>query len=300
MMLVCAQRVGLVSAMLSVPKRCVDGRIRLECLRGSRGVGDCRIRNAVEGKFVGKATGRNSMQRQEWETMTVRRTMPSATDDVAGLSWKGFMMMAGIVVSTIWEGPVYAIEANPVVDLSEGLETPVQLIYLLTLLGFLVVGAFLVVRQVLIRRELEEAAKVLGDRVRSGEATCEDHFELGVILLRKKLFTQATKSLERALKEWEGEEEELAQVHNALGYAYFNLEKLDKSVKEYREAVRLQPGYVTAWNNLGDALEKLRQFESALEAYEEALAFAPDNKIAQSRADFCRTRVQRTSGVKTR
>lgn len=33
-------------------------------------------------------------------------------------------------------------------DLSEGLETPVQLIYLLTLLGFLVVGAYLVVRQV--------------------------------------------------------------------------------------------------------------------------------------------------------
>lgn len=32
--------------------------------------------------------------------------------------------------------------------LSDGLEAPVQLLYLLTLLGFLVVGAFLVVRQV--------------------------------------------------------------------------------------------------------------------------------------------------------
>ena len=37
---------------------------------------------------------------------------------------------------------------QPVLDLAEGLETPVQLIYLLTLLGFLVVGAYLVVRQV--------------------------------------------------------------------------------------------------------------------------------------------------------
>ena len=36
----------------------------------------------------------------------------------------------------------------PLGDLSEGLETPVQLIYLVTLLGFLVVGAYLVVRQV--------------------------------------------------------------------------------------------------------------------------------------------------------
>lgn len=39
--------------------------------------------------------------------------------------------------------------AGPAVGgLADGLEAPVQLLYLLTLLGFLVVGAFLVVRQV--------------------------------------------------------------------------------------------------------------------------------------------------------
>lgn len=38
---------------------------------------------------------------------------------------------------------------NPVLgELAEGLETPVQALYLVTLLGFLVVGAYLVVRQV--------------------------------------------------------------------------------------------------------------------------------------------------------
>ena len=30
--------------------------------------------------------------------------------------------------------------------------------------------------------------------------TCRDYFELGVILLRKKLYTQATKNLEKAKK----------------------------------------------------------------------------------------------------
>ena len=164
-------------------------------------------------------------------------------------------------------------------DFSEGLETPVQAIYLVTLLGFLVVGAYLVVRQVLIRRELEDAAKSLGDRIRSGNASSEvisidkreiqsqycfascrskdlqsrapcisyhsscalrqawkltdihefsrgilaeersqpplflqETFELGVILLRKKLFTQAVKNLEKARKSWDGEPDELAQV----------------------------------------------------------------------------------------
>lgn len=97
-------------------------------------------------------------------------------------------------------------------DLAEGLEAPVQLLYLGLLLSFLAVGAYLVVRQVLIRRELEEAAKVLGERVRTGEAVAEDYFELGVILLRKKLYTQATRNLEKAKKAWDGEPEELAQV----------------------------------------------------------------------------------------
>ncbi len=40
------------------------------------------------------------------------------------------------------------IQPAQVADLAEGLEAPVQLVYLVTLLGFLVVGAYLVVRQV--------------------------------------------------------------------------------------------------------------------------------------------------------
>ena len=40
----------------------------------------------------------------------------------------------------------------------------------------------------------------------------QEYFELGVILLRKKLYTQATKNLEKAKKAWSGEPEELAQV----------------------------------------------------------------------------------------
>lgn len=42
----------------------------------------------------------------------------------------------------------------PTAELAEGLEAPVQLLYLATLLGFLAVGAYLVVRQVGIDLEL--------------------------------------------------------------------------------------------------------------------------------------------------
>lgn len=175
--------------------------------------------------------------------------------------------------------------------MSEGLETPIQLIYLLTLLAFLAGGAFLVVRQVLIRRELDEGAKALGERIRTNEASCEDYFELGVILTRKRLYTQATKNLEKAKKVWDGEESELAQVHNALGFCYLNMERVEDAVKEYEKAVELQPGYVTAWNNLGDAYERNKSWRKALEAYKEALTYAPENQIAKQRIEFCGQRV---------
>ena len=58
-------------------------------------------------------------------------------------------------------------------DLAEGLEEPVQLLYIVTLLGFAAFGAYLTIRQVLVRRDLEEAAKVLGERIRSGDGNSE-------------------------------------------------------------------------------------------------------------------------------
>jgi tetratricopeptide (TPR) repeat protein len=188
----------------------------------------------------------------------------------------------------------------PLWMVAEGLEAPVQLVYLTTLLGFLAVGAFVVTRQVLVKRELEEAAKVLGERVRNQEATAEDYYELGVILLRKKLFTQANANLKKSLKNWDeetGDEEIKAQVHNALGYSYFNLDRFEDAIAQYKKAVELQPGYLTAWNNLGDVMEKQKKYREALSAYQEVLGLDPSNVVAKERASYCKTRVDRAQGL---
>lgn len=50
-------------------------------------------------------------------------------------------------------------------------------------------------------------------------------------------------------------------MHNALGFAYFNMQRTELALKNYRKAVELQPGYVTAWNNLGDAYEKAKDLD---------------------------------------
>lgn len=87
-----------------------------------------------------------------------------------------------------------------------------QAAYLLLLLGILGFAAVTVGRQLLIRREMDQTLKVLGERVRTGEAMSEDYFELGVVLARKRLYTQALKNYSKAVKLWDGESSELAQV----------------------------------------------------------------------------------------
>lgn len=73
--------------------------------------------------------------------------------------------------------------------------------------------------------------------------------------------------------------------------------KLDKGIAQFETAVKLQPGYVTAWNNLGDAYEKKKDFTAALKAFEEVLLFDPNNKVARPRRDFLKDKVKMLRGV---
>ncbi|KAL3695927.1 hypothetical protein R1sor_010003 [Riccia sorocarpa] len=177
------------------------------------------------------------------------------------------------------------------------LEAGVQLIYLGALIILLGVGSFLVVRQVLIKRELETAAKDLQERVRSGDASSLEYFELGAVMLRKKYYQLANKYLDQAIKKWDDSEQDLAQVYNALGFSYFSDGKIEKAIAQYEKAVQLQPGYVIAWNNLADAYENQKEYLKALKAYEQALQLDPKNKVASAGRELMKTRVDRFQGI---
>ena len=177
-----------------------------------------------------------------------------------------------------------------IAEVADGLEGGIQAIYLGSLLAILGFAGFIIVRQVFIRRELDDAAKKMGERIRAGDASAEEYFEMGSIMLRKKVFTQAVRNLKLAAQMWEGDKEDLAQIHNALGFGYLSTDKLDEAIVEFNKAVELTPGYVTAWNNLGDTLEQKKEFKGAIEAYEESLSLAPGNKIAETRLEEIRRR----------
>lgn len=72
---------------------------------------------------------------------------------------------------------------------------------------------------------------------------------------------------------------------------------LDKGITQFETAVKLQPGYVTAWNNLGDAYDQKKDLKAALKAFEEVLLFDPNNRVARPRVDALRDRVNMYKGV---
>eukprot|EP00898_Chlorokybus_atmophyticus_P001924 jgi/Chlat1/2732/Chrsp182S02890 len=175
----------------------------------------------------------------------------------------------------------------------DAIEFSVQIVYLLALLAFLATGSFLVVRQVLIRRELETTAKDLQERARKGECSAGEYFDLGAVMLRKKYYFLAIKYLDQAIDKWDGDPAELSRVYNALGFAHFQSQELKEARSCYERALEADDTYVTAWNNLGDVFEKSKEYREALRCYRQALSFDESNPIAKGRLADMETKVQR-------
>ena len=179
--------------------------------------------------------------------------------------------------------------------------TSYLLVYLSFLLLLLGIAAFFVVRQVFKTRRIESTLSRLQRKLTSQTGTAQEYYELGSLLLDKKLFAQASLYLQQALKTLNKEVDNIEEadnaaiIYNALGYAYFAQEQFDLAIKQYKLALKAQPGYVTALNNLGHSYEKKQQIKQALEIYEEALQLDASNATAKRRADSLRKRVPATS-----
>ncbi|KAL0928228.1 hypothetical protein M5K25_000100 [Dendrobium thyrsiflorum] len=114
------------------------------------------------------------------------------------------------------------VKTDMVYEIGELFELGIQLSYLLILLGLLGLGTFFVIRQVLVRRELDLSAKELQEQVRSGDATATEYFELGAVMLRRKFYPAATKFLQQAIEKWDRDDQDLAQVAS-IGYLRWHI-----------------------------------------------------------------------------
>ncbi len=165
--------------------------------------------------------------------------------------------------------------------------------YISTLLVLLAGAAFFVLRQVLRTRSTEGTLSRLQRMISQGQATAQTFYELATIYLDKKMFAQAVGTLQQALKAQNDdlEPEQLALIYNALGYGYVGQEQYDLAIRQYKEAIKLNDQYVTAWNNLGFAYERKQLDQPALDAYENALKINAKNDTANRRAKSLRKRI---------
>merc|ERR1712224_713284 len=128
--------------------------------------------------------------------------------------------------------------------------------------------------------------KAIGEKVGSENIDPNDYFEFGAVLARKKLYIQATSNYEKCVTQWNREDFELAQVYNALGYAYLKLSRIERAITAFIKAVNLQPGYVLVWNNLGNVFEKKQDIRKAFRCYNETLNYNPKNAVALRKTKF--------------
>jgi tetratricopeptide (TPR) repeat protein len=175
------------------------------------------------------------------------------------------------------------------------MENTLPIIYLFVLLVLLGAAGWGVVRQVLRTRKIETSLSELEKKLKQERGTVQEYYELGSIYSDKKLFVQAIQLFQKALKGSDADEENLAPVHNALGFAYFAQEQYDLAIRHYKEALKPNPEYVTALNNLGHAYERKKLTAQALETYEQALKYEPNNAIAKRRAESLRKRLVTSS-----
>lgn len=170
------------------------------------------------------------------------------------------------------------------------------LIYISALLAILFFAAVFILREVIKTRRQESTLSCLQNKLKQQPGTAKEYYQLGSLYLDKKLFVQSINLFKKALKADKNlEAENIALIHNAMGYAYFGQEQYDIAIREYKEALKVYPEYVVALNNLGNVYEKKQMTVKAIETYKEVLNLEPNNKIAQQRVKSLEKRLVSSS-----
>lgn len=91
---------------------------------------------------------------------------------------------------------------------------------------------------------------------------------------------------EKAIEKWqaianiaEGSDDDLAaKAWFSIGFVIAN-QSLEKCISAYSQAIRLKPGYISAYNNRGNAKSRLGQHEAAILDYNECIYLNPNHLL---------------------
>ena len=153
--------------------------------------------------------------------------------------------------------------------------------YLIILFVVLIIISVFVFRQFLRTRKDELNLLKFEQKGLNSLTKASELYEFGSIQIKKRLYSEATKTFLKAIEYYENEPNEAkAIIENALGFSYAAQNEFKKAIKYYNSAIKSLPGYVVALNNLGSAQQRLLQYDLAYETYKKVLVIDPNNKTA--------------------
>ena len=94
--------------------------------------------------------------------------------------------------------------------------------------------------------------------------------ERGDILVARKMFREA-------IEVFDSEPHKTAVIYNKTGIAYHQLQQLRNAKKYYELALKLQPDYPEALNNIGTVYYANKSYRRAISYYHKALRISPDS-----------------------
>ncbi len=158
--------------------------------------------------------------------------------------------------------------------------------YLIILSSLLFILAIVVGRQVFKVRRNEIKLLKLEKDGSIDSSNPENLYELGSAQLNKRLYPQATNTLQKALKQIKDEPDEAkAIIENALGFSLAAQDNFEAAIKHYQNAIKVKSNYLVAMNNLAFAKQKISQDGEALAIYQSVLEIDPNNKTAKRQVE---------------
>ena len=153
--------------------------------------------------------------------------------------------------------------------------------YLIILFIILTIISIFVFRQFLKTRAEELSLVKYEQKGLDGITEASELYEFGSIQIKKRLYSEATKTFLKAVKNYENEPKEAkAIIENALGFSYAAQNEYKKAIKHYNSAIKSLPDYPVALNNLASAQQRLLEYDLAYATYKKVLDLDPTNKTA--------------------
>ena len=122
----------------------------------------------------------------------------------------------------------------------------------------------------------------LPDDAETGSGRAGMLLTLGLLNWRQGDFHRADEQLSEALhlaQEAEDADFEAECLH-AVGLLHGSTERVDEAISAYKQAIRLAPGRIPVWNNLGSLCSRIGRNDEALVAFQKAIECNAEDAIA--------------------